>query len=234
MEVKSLQENVYEAIRQGIASEEYKPGERLVEVQLARRYGVTRGPVREALCRLEHDGVVMRQTGIGVFVNDFDRSSLLELSEIRAALESLAARKAASRCDEVDAIRLRRQLDKLRQLAEAADGRSPVARRELMGYDEELHLLIAEIADKPFLRRLLGNQHIIRRMIQGELPLFPETFGKAELEAILERHVRLVEAIIAQHEDEAAELAHEHVMRRVRELNLTCDDPISGRTHQSV
>ena len=229
MEVKSLQENVYEEIRQGIASEEYKPGERLVEVQLAQRYGVTRGPVREALCRLEHDGVVMRQTGIGVFVNEFDRSSLLEVSEIRAALEALAARKAAAQCDEVGAIRLRRQLDKLRQMAKRADDQSPVTRRELMGYDEELHLLIVEIADKPLLKRLLANQHIIRRMIQGELPLFPEAFGRAELAAVLERHVRLVEAIIGQREDEAAELAYEHVMRRVRELNLTCDDPISGR-----
>ena len=233
MEVKSLQENVYEAIRQGIASEEYKPGERLVEVQLARRYGVTRGPVREALCRLEHDGVVMRQAGIGVFVNDFDRSSLLELSEIRAALESLAARKAAARCDEVGAIRLRRQLDKLRQMAEQAGASSPVTRREFMGYDEELHLLIAEIAERPLLKRLLENQHIIRRMLQGTMPLFPESFGPDELEAILQRHVRLVEAVVANREKEAEELAREHVLRAAhrasRILNsheVPCDEPV--------
>ena len=96
MAVKSLQEAVYDQIREAISSGEFGRGERLVEVQLAERFGVTRGPIREALCRLEHDGLVVRHTGIGVFVNEFAEESFQEVCEIRAVLESLAARSAAS------------------------------------------------------------------------------------------------------------------------------------------
>ena len=221
MEVKSAQEMGYEKIRAAIAAGQFGTGQRLVEAQLAEKLGVTRGPIREALCRLEHDGLVQRVPGVGVFVSDFDKESLLELCDIRAVLESLAARKAASRCDELGAIKLGRELEKLRRIAEAAEGVSRGTCHDLYEAEESLHHLIAEVAEMPLLAKLLANQHIIRRMFRAEKGLHPEMIEKAELERIVERHSRLVEAIIAQREDDAAELAHEHVMRAVRKLQLT-------------
>lgn len=220
MDVKSAQEIAYKKIRTGIASGQFETGQRLVEAQLAEKLGVTRGPIREALCRLEHDGLVERVPGIGVFVNDFDTESLVELCEIRAALESLAARKAASQCDELGAIKLRRELGRLRRIADSAGGMSRETCHELYKVEEDLHHLITEVAEMPQLARLLANQHIIRRMFRAQSGLHPATFEKTELEGIVERHSRLVEAIIAHHERDADRLAREHVMRTVRTLQL--------------
>jgi len=220
VEVKSLQETAYDQIREVISSGEFGPGERLVEVQFAERFGMKRGSIREALCRLEHDGLVVRHTGIGVFMKDFGEESLLELCEIRAALESLAARSAASRCDEIGAIRLERQLDKLRQIAEAATQESRGTWQELLGFEEGLHHLIAEIADRPLVKKLLANQYIIRRILRGEHRVLSETIDKCVLERLVERHACLVDAIITHREEDAANVAHEHVMHALKEMSL--------------
>lgn len=221
MEVKSLQETVYGKLRDTIATGQFRAGDRVVEAQLATKLGVTRGPIREALCRLEHDGFVMRVPGRGVFVNEFQKASLVEVCKIRAVLESLAAREAAARCDEVAAIRLRRQLDKLNQASEQVVQSARPLREELFEADEEFHHLIADIACMPFLKKLLINQFIIRRMLRSEVSFRSPVLDKAEAEASVARHRLIAEAIIAQREEEAAGLAYKHVIRAVEDLRGT-------------
>ena len=216
MEVTTLQEKAYGLIREAIASGEFKPGERLVEVRLAEKLHITRGLIREALCRLESDGMVARCAGVGVFVVDFDPESFMELCEVRIALESVAARRAAQRCSGVGAAQLTQQLEKLREKTKPDERGCQPLRADMIGVDMGFHLLIAEIGECPFVRQLLANQHIVQRMMMDDVPSFPPTLSKAEAEEIVEDHVRLVEAIIENREDEAAEVSRE-VLARVAE-----------------
>ena len=217
MQVTSLQEKAYRTIRKAIASGQFKPGERLVETRLAGELSITRGPVREALFRLEHDEMVVRIPGVGVFVADFDESSLDELVEVRTALEAIAARRAAQRCDGVGAAQLMRQLEELRDKAKPDERGNRPPRSDIMHADMGLHLLISEIGACPFVKHLLADQHVIERMMTSGLPFFPEAMTEAEAEAIIEEHVRIVEAIVGKHADEAAEVAREVLAKAAEE-----------------
>lgn len=91
---KNTQKDAYDLILDAIDIGIYRPGERLVESDLAERFGVSRTPIREALQRLETQGLLARD-GRSLIVASLDHSQLAELYVVRAELEGLAARLAA-------------------------------------------------------------------------------------------------------------------------------------------
>src|SRR6056297_1381795 len=88
------QKDAYDLILEAIDSHVYKPGDRLVESELAERFGVSRTPIREALQRLETQSLLTRD-GRSLIVASLDHSQLSELYVVRTELEGLAARLAA-------------------------------------------------------------------------------------------------------------------------------------------
>jgi DNA-binding GntR family transcriptional regulator len=104
-----------------ILSGEMKPGERLNEQQLAQRFGVSRGPIREAIRALEGAGFVEAVTNRGVFVRRLTVSEVRELYEVRAALFGLAGRLLAERADDVMVRRLESLLEAMEQAAADRD-----------------------------------------------------------------------------------------------------------------
>jgi len=91
---KEAQKDAYDLILDAIDTGLYGPGDRLVESELAERFGVSRTPIREALQRLETQSMLTR-TGRSLIVASLDHNQLAELYVVRAELESLAARLAA-------------------------------------------------------------------------------------------------------------------------------------------
>ena len=89
-----MQKDAYTLILEAIDHGVYKPGDRLVESELAERFGVSRTPIREALQRLETQSLLSRD-GRSLFVASLDHNQLAELYIVRTELESLAARLAA-------------------------------------------------------------------------------------------------------------------------------------------
>jgi len=89
-----MPKDAYTLILEAIEAGEYRPGDRLVESELAERFGVSRTPVREALQRLETQAMLSRD-GRSLIVASLDHNQLAELYEVRAELEGLAARLAA-------------------------------------------------------------------------------------------------------------------------------------------
>src|SRR5664279_4907884 len=87
----------YETLHRAIVASELSPGERLVEEELAERLGHSRGAVRAALMRLDHDGLVVREPNRGAHVRRIGIEEAIEIVEARCALESLAAGYAAVR-----------------------------------------------------------------------------------------------------------------------------------------
>lgn len=103
----SLAGQVMHQLRAEIIHGRLAPGERLVELDIARRMGTSQGPVREALKMLEHDGLVERRAHTATFVAPMSFDDMYELFKIRSAVESYAIRRAArhitgAECDELD------------------------------------------------------------------------------------------------------------------------------------
>ncbi len=96
VETKTVQENVYQELFQAIISGRIAPAERLVTEKIARQLGVSSMPVREALYRLQAGGLVITRKKIGSVVAELSPENLAEITEIRLALETMAARKATT------------------------------------------------------------------------------------------------------------------------------------------
>ena len=98
---KPAQRDAYALILDAIDSGIYRPGDRLVESELAERFGVSRTPIREALQRLETQSMLSR-TGRSLIVASLDHNQMAELYAVRAELEGLAARLAAQHASPED------------------------------------------------------------------------------------------------------------------------------------
>ncbi|MEM9132400.1 MAG: GntR family transcriptional regulator [Actinomycetota bacterium] len=107
------------ALRESIVRGEIGPGERLVETELADRFEVSRGPIRDALAELERSGLVELRPRKGSFVRALTADDVAEIYSLRVALESLALRLAAS--TEVDISPLRAHLDALEKAIDDDD-----------------------------------------------------------------------------------------------------------------
>ncbi len=105
-EHRTQSDRVFELIERALVSGEIPLGSRLAEEQLSRRSGVSRGPMREALRRLEGRGLVVRLPHAGVRVVQLDRRDMAKLYEVRASLEGLACRLAAQTMSEAGFDRL--------------------------------------------------------------------------------------------------------------------------------
>ena len=92
-----LREVVCESLREAIRNGTLKPGERLMEIQLAEQLGVSRTPVREAIRKLELEGYVIMMPRRGTYVANMSMSDISDIFEIRSALESLSNGLAAKR-----------------------------------------------------------------------------------------------------------------------------------------
>ena len=95
-----LRDVVFEHLRNSILNGELKPLERLMEVQLAEQLGVSRTPVREAIRKLELEGLVIMVARKGAYVADVSVKDILDVLEVRCVLEGLAASLAAERMTE--------------------------------------------------------------------------------------------------------------------------------------
>ncbi len=95
-------EHAYRRIRAAIQAGELKPGERLREMELAKSIGLSRTPVREALARLESEGLVAHDASRGIMVAELDYSMVTELYYMREVLEGTAARLTARHASEVE------------------------------------------------------------------------------------------------------------------------------------
>src|SRR5581483_8053290 len=107
-EVEPLRERTLKSLRDAILSNHLKPGQRLVERDLCEQAGVSRSSIREALRYLESEGLVESRGTKGMFVSVLNRKQALEIYEVRAALESEAARQFAERATESDLKAIRR------------------------------------------------------------------------------------------------------------------------------
>jgi DNA-binding GntR family transcriptional regulator len=151
---ENLKEKVYSIIKKRILHFELKPGEKILETEIADDLGVSRTPIREALNKLEQEGLIKTLPNKGYFVSDVTATEIEELYEIREALEVLAIRAAAKNCHKEDWIRLEQTLH-----SQARDqGKdSEKLHGQLFKEAHEFHQEIARISGKETIRQMLNT-----------------------------------------------------------------------------
>jgi DNA-binding GntR family transcriptional regulator len=196
-----LADALFGVLSEAIVRGDLTPGMKLSEPRLAAQYRVSRGPLREAIHRLEERRLVVRSPRQGARVVTLSPASVIELFKIREVLEGLAAREAAAhaRSDEIDALR-----------AMLATHRLALDKPDAVVYwqdtaNADFHFFVARIARSEQLFDLLCNQYYtLFRLYRMQHRLVP---GRAQL--ALREHERIVEAI-ADGDGELAEM----LMRR--------------------
>lgn len=208
-------DRLVEHLRNGILMNRYVPGQCLIEADLTRDFGVSRGPLREAFRHLSAEGLIQIVPHRGALVRRLSRKEALELFQIRTALEALAVRLAASAIDR----------DDNRQRFEAAIEPiwSTAPRRSGPAYHEEnrqFHLAILDIC---------GNQKLVELSRQHQLPLIMLQLSGAMTPAMYEdsvaEHRTIAKAILAGDGD-AAEVAIRRHLERASQITDAMPDSI--------
>ncbi len=197
---KPLREIVFETLREAIINATLKPGERLMEIQLAEEMGVSRTPVREAIRKLELEGFVVMVPRKGAYVADISTKDIADVFEIRAALEGLAAGLAAERITEEELEKLERILVKIGECVKNND------LEKLIEVDTEFHDTLFKASRNERLVQIVSN---LREQIQRFRTASLSTPGR--MKYALEEHKKIVEAVSERNVELAQALAREHI-----------------------
>jgi DNA-binding GntR family transcriptional regulator len=195
------QHRVYLRLRQAIYSGEIKPGEKLVERQLAEQFDTSRVPLRESLLRLMSEGLVRRTPRKTSYVDELTADDVAEIWLMRQTLEPLAARLAALRPNRTFVKRLFKLADRM------ADELQRGCRKVSAGSDLEFHRLVVEASQAPRLIRAYDQCHVpmlMSRLEEGDHPELPE--------ALRRQHWKYVELIERGDADGVERYARDHVI----------------------
>jgi len=199
-DARSLSDRAYYRIRELIVSLELPPGSLISERELMERLGVGRTPVREALRALARERLVEVYPRRGMFVSGVDVRDLAGLSEVRAALESHAARLAAERATEDDRAEIEVLLEELEQ-AGGEDGE-----RTLIDLDQRIHRHVYRCAHNLFLEATLNEYYVLTLRIW-----FLALERVVRLEDAVGEHRELLEAIRDGDPERAEQAMRRHV-----------------------
>lgn len=200
---ETLSGHVYSQLKEDIIQGRLPQGSKVKEEELAKRFGISRGPLREAIQRLEGSKLVVRMPRAGVRVVSLDQKMMAEIYVVREALEGMSARLAA-RCmptEEIDA--LWKLLEQHQKNIDQVDGKNYFQKEG----DLDFHYRIALNSQNDWLLRLLGSElYQLLRMCRQRSSKRPARPVKA-----LNEHQMIVEAISNRDEELAEILMRRHI-----------------------
>jgi DNA-binding GntR family transcriptional regulator len=213
-EDKQPQRDAYALILQAIDTGVYRPGDRLVESELAERFGVSRTPIREALQRLETQSLLTRD-GRSLIVSSLDHNQMAELYVVRCELEGLAARLAARHATEEEVRVLRKMVEDDRRLLGDPSALARANRR----FHKQVHLASHN-------RFLVQQLDLVYRSMALMATTSLAIEGRGTI--ALEEHQRIVDAI-AKGDGEAAYRALKEHISVAFETRLRHDAEVAAR-----
>lgn len=199
-----LRDVVFNTLRQAILRGELKPGERLMEIQLANRLGVSRTPIREAIRKLELEGLVLMIPRKGAEVAEITEKNLRDVLEVRSALEELAVQLACDRIKQED-------IENLKQAAknfEAVLGSADITK--IAEADVAFHDIIYNATDNTRLIQLLNNLREQMYRYRVEYLKQKECHPK-----LMSEHLDIIQAIENGERDRAAKITSQHIDNQV-------------------
>jgi DNA-binding GntR family transcriptional regulator len=208
---RALRHDVRDGLVRAILDGRFGPGDRLIEMNIAKEYGTSQGPVREALRELEMLGFVRSEPNRGTYVRDPWQRGMLELYDVRAALEEFAARMATPRlCDDVSA--LQAEVDLMADAAVRNDVHAAVE------HSERFHRLILEASGNKLLYTMWDSLSITDHTALTMVTL------SLDLATLAESHQPIVDAIAAGDVELACRVSREHQQWFVELLNAEAQE----------
>lgn len=202
-ETRTLADRVCDQIATAIVKGDIAPGQKISEPELARNYGISRGPLREAIRRLEGWRLVERKPHVGARVVELTAHELIEIYRVREALEGMACRQAADEMpqDEIDALRV--LLDEHEAGVDQLDGRSYFQKEG----DLDFHYRIVQGSRNGKLLELLGGDlyHLVR------MYRYQFSVSSSRPKRALKEHRQIVDAIEARDPELAEMLMRRHI-----------------------
>jgi DNA-binding GntR family transcriptional regulator len=198
-----LRDQIREILLERILDGTYAPGERIKELQVAKELAVSQGPVREAMRELEYLGMIVSEPHRGARVREVTAQELAEIYPVRAAIEEVAAREAATRLDG-DVGALERELEAMHDAARDGDV------HELLVHDVLFHRLVVAASGN----RMLGQ---VWRSLRVEARTLITLFRTdADLHEIAETHRPVLEALRAGDSARAGRTLRKHIEHYAR------------------
>lgn len=195
-----LRETVFLALRKAILTGRLEPGERLTEIRLGKMLGTSRTPIREAIRKLELEGLVTIIPGSGARVAQITESEIIDVLEVRSSLDELCARLASRRITPEQKERLRAANKGFKEAVLKGD------QLAITEADVDIHDAITEAADNhtlsKTLERLADNIYRYRFAYIRDVRLY---------EQLVMEHDALCRAILEGNEEEAAAMARVHI-----------------------
>ncbi|MCP4164304.1 MAG: GntR family transcriptional regulator [Chloroflexi bacterium] len=198
----SLADQVADQLRNAIVFGEIGPGERLVELEIAQGMGTSQAPVREALQRLEQDGLVTRRSRSATYVTEISMDEMYEIALVRKVVEGIAICYTArcitpEQCDELESL-----VERMRAAADAND------MAMLSTFDLEFHCRICEWSGKETLVRVWTPLYYqMQRFLVNTHPhAFPD------LEVVADVHMPIVQALRDNDSGKSVQAIESHVM----------------------
>ena len=195
-----LRDVVFQTLRAAILKGELKPGERLMELQLAAKLGVSRTPIREAIRMLEQEGLAVTIPRKGAEVAKMTEKDMEDVLQIRCSLEDLAIRVS---CDKITATELQELKVAMEEFEEKTKSDNVV---EIAKADVKFHEILYKATDNPKLLQLLNNlrEQMYRYRVEylKETELYPR---------LIEEHRQMYEALMAKNKERAAAYVEQHL-----------------------
>ena len=211
-------------VRQLVLEGELAPGERVPEVALAARLGVSRTPLRIALGTLAHEGLLEQLGSGGFVVRAFTRADIADAIELRAVLEGTAARFAAERLRSAD--ELARLSESVAALDLVVDDLSPESLVRYVELNDRYHASLVELARSETLARAVAQVSALPFASPGAF-VSSQAFLPRSREILIvaqHQHRALIDAIRAGDGSRAEEIAREHARLAKLNLDLVLDD----------
>lgn len=201
---KTITDAVYEQLKTDILSGVFHPGQRLFEGDLAKILDVSRTPVRDAMIRLEQEGLITTKPHRGTFVRKLTRKDIQDFYQTRAVLEGLGAKLATINAKEEDLQKLKDILEEMRNVLETNKDQKNF--KEIVIINNKFHELIFDIADNHILAK-------IRDTLSNPIALIRSTswLNKDRKIEVWDEHARIVSAILAKDAELAQKNAEEHI-----------------------
>ena len=202
-----LSDVVFNTLRQAILTGELKPGERLMEIHLADRLGVSRTPIREAMRKLELEGLVVMIPRKGAQVARITEKNLKDVLEVRRALDMLAVKLACDRMGDETKIELRKACDEFAAVIQNNNT------KDITEADVRFHDVILKSTGNDRLIQLVNN--LAEQMYRYRLEYIKDS---AYHNRLVKEHEAIYDAIMNHEKEKAAEAVVVHIDNQERTI----------------
>lgn len=176
---------IYQTLRKDILELTYQPGDKISEVLIAERYNTSRGPARDALTRLQQDGLIKIEPQVGSYIAEISLEQLYDMLQVRLALEPLAAKMAVDKISPIDILEIKKEFAIVKRME---SNKKVSAQKQI---DRKLHLLLLDRCENEYIKKFGREMFLQSEWVQ----LYTTLYTAQRREESLKETENILEAL---------------------------------------